>query len=158
MHSLLKFHHHLYFNPLGEKSLYIFTEIYRRIAVYSVLSRCLFVQSEEGYRKKTYCRDQIIHISYGTCIKTRYMYMRFLKCVKDTVCPQLFQFETYLFSSVLCLSQRAKGPRLWICRPGINCLWIVSFLLLLLDSSTLAPGFSSLHIPTLMTVCVSASV
>lgn len=70
--------------------------------------------------------DQIIHISYGTCIETRYMYMRFLKYVKDTVCPQLFQFETYLFSSVLCLSQRAKGPLLWICRPGINCLWIVS--------------------------------
>lgn len=107
MHSLLKFHHHLYFNPLGEKSLYIFTEIYRRIAVYSVLSRCLFVQSEEGYRKKTYCCDQIIHISYGTCIKTKYMYMRFLKYVKDTVCPQLFQLKR-IYSAQFCICHRGQ--------------------------------------------------
>lgn len=43
---------------LGEKSetVYIFTEIYRRIAVYKskvYFSRCLFVEMEEGYLKKT---------------------------------------------------------------------------------------------------------
>lgn len=89
--------------PLGEKSetVYIFTEIYRRIAVYKstvYFSRCLFVEMEEGFLKKTYCSDllSLIHITYGTHIKTKYMYMRFQNYVADAVCPLLF--ETYLFN------------------------------------------------------------
>lgn len=101
--------------------MYIFTEIYRRIAVYKstvYFSRCLFVEMEEGYLKKTYCRDllSLIHITYGTHIKTKYMYMRFLTCVADTVCPPLFCLKL-IYSTVLVTEGKGSSedlPLLWL--------------------------------------------
>lgn len=119
-------------HPLGEKSeyVYIFTEIYR-IAVYNstvYFSRCLFLEMEEGYLK-TYCSDLLlfVHITYGTHIKTKYMYMRFFIYVVDTVCPPSLLLETYLFKLCSTLVTEGKGSSenlplfmVIVCRPGTN--------------------------------------
>lgn len=47
--------------------------------------------------KKTYCRVCIVHITYGTHIKTKYMYMRFLRGGRRLSTASV---QTYLFSSV----------------------------------------------------------
>lgn len=101
----LHHHHHLSFYPSVRNHVYtVFAEICRRIAVYKkcsvYFSRCLFVQEDEGYLKKTHRSVIILH---GTHIKTKHIIVHEMGFFLSTA---QFLLETFI---QLHVSQRAKG-------------------------------------------------